>query len=188
MSTPNIKKPGNVNTTISVDTKSVEKRVSPAIENKLNKQIEIEFGASQLYRAAAVWCDYNGLFNLSKFLDKHAGEEMGHMDKVKEYLLDRNCLPVIPAVPQPITQFTDILDVIRKAYEHEKFVTSTYVSLADDTISSKDFVTFTFIQWYLKEQIEEEVIFANLIDRIEYMTKHGLGQIEIDSDLDEVIG
>lgn len=181
MATPNIKKPGSQSDSSSEYDGNA--RVSKKIKERLDYHIKAEAEASQIYRAMAQWCDFNGYFKAARFMDRHAEEEMSHMKRVMEYALDRNCLPTTPAMVKPASEFEDLVDVIRKAYKHEKFITDLYQEFAKICVNEGDFVTFTWLQWYLKEQVEEERLFSNMLDKIEMMKKEGVGMLEIEGEI-----
>jgi ferritin len=177
-----IKKPGEVNAS-STTSKKGEKRLSDILMNRINFHIAAEFEASQIYRAMASWCEYKGLFGTAKFMNRHVEEELDHMKKLRQYALDRNCLPDTPAVKQQSSDFKDLVDVLKKSYEHEMYVTSIYEEFATMALKEPCHTTYQFIQWYLKEQVEEEALFKNLLDKVEMMTEQGVGILEIDEEI-----
>lgn len=177
-----LKKPGIVET---VSPAPENMRVSDAIANRLNFQIATEFEASQVYRAMATWCEYKGLESTAKFMHRHADEEIGHMNRVKKYAIDRNCLPVTPAVKEQQKEFKDLVDILNKSYAHEIKVTKTYEDFAKLAVQENDYTTFTWIQWYLREQVEEENIFKTKLDRIKSMAEQGLGTMELDEEMSD---
>lgn len=176
----NIRKPNSSDSNTSYKG---DKRISDNVLKKLNFQIFIEMEASQLYRSMASWCEFKGYFSAAGFLNNQAQEELTHLKKIQKYLLDRNCMPATPAVSQQPTNFSGLLDVIKKAYNHEKYVSSTYEALAENVLLEKDHTTYTFVQWFLKEQVEEEALFNKIIDKIDMMNRDGVGILEIDEQI-----
>lgn len=147
-----------------------DKRVSEKTIQFLNKQIKVEAEASQIYYAMAEWCENNGYFGAHRMLNRHSDEERSHMSKVYKYLSDRDVLPTTPELAAPKKQvFKGLPEVIKAAYEHEKFVTSTYNELASLSMEEKDFMTFHFALEFLEEQMEEEAKFKGMIDEINAM-------------------
>jgi len=164
-------------------TTGSKERLSKDIKDKLNTQIENELYAAHLYRSAYIWAKFNGLTGTAKFLENAPAEETGHANKVYSYLMDKNCMPITPAVKAPINEFKGIKDIIEKGYEHEIFVTTSYNELADLALKNKDYSTLEFAQSVLKEQVEEEAKFLDILDRIEFLEKEGVGLLEIDHEL-----
>jgi ferritin len=144
-------------------------RLSPKILDELNKQIEIEVESSQIYYAMHIWCENNGYLGASKLFNTYSTEERNHMQKVYNYILDRDSIPVTPVISSPQQEFIDLLDILNKGYMHEKYVTDSYNNLAQMCLENKDHVTYSFLQWFLNEQIEEEAKFKNMIDQINIM-------------------
>ena len=149
------------------ETHTSDKRITEPILTHLNNQIKVELGASQIYYSMSQWCENQGYFGLAKLLDKHAEEERGHMTKVYDYISDRDELPITPDVIAPKKQtFANIKEVLKAAYDHEKYVSGTYNSLADLCMVEKDYMTLTFALDFLREQKEEEVKFKNMLDEL----------------------
>ena len=162
-------------------------RLSKTIEDLLNKQIGIELGAVQLYRAMGYWCNWTGLSGTSKFLLKHAEEELLHMNKLAEYLLDRNALAKMPNIKAELTNFSDLKTVLEKGREHEIMVTNSYQQAKKIACDEEDYVTEEFFRWYLKEQVEEEAIFLSLLDRLEIIGNDKRGQYFLDLEIGEMV-
>lgn len=168
---------------IENNSENKNKRVSDVISKRLDFQIAVELEASQLYQAAASWCEYSGLCNTARYLRNHADEEIQHMKRMQKYSLDRGCLPSTPSVKEQPKEFEDLVDVLQKAYNHEKYVSSTYEEFAKLAVNDGDFTTFTFVQWYLREQVEEETKFKSKLDRIKLLIEQGAGVLELDSEM-----
>ena len=147
-----------------------DKRLSDKTIQILNKQIKVEADAAQIYYAMSEWCENTGYFGSASLLERHSSEERGHMSRVYKYLSDRDVLPVTPEIAAPKKQiFKGLPELFNAAYEHEKFVTSTYNDIAILCMEEKDFMTFNFALRFLKEQMEEESKFKGFIDEINTM-------------------
>lgn len=147
-----------------------DKRLSDKTIAILNKQIKVEAEAAQIYYAMSEWCENTGYFGSAGVLSSHSSEERGHMSKVYKYLSDRDVLPVTPDIAAPKKQsFKGLSEMFKAAYEHEKFVTSTYNDIAILCMEEKDFMTFNFALSFLKEQMEEESKIKGFIDEISTM-------------------
>jgi len=138
-------------------------RLSEKIVKMLNEQIKNELESSQIYRAMSCWCDDEGLIKASKYYFKSAQEELVHMDKIYEYLFDKNCKAVTPACNEVKNSYKDIRTVVEESLNHEIQVTKNWNNIANTALSEKDNDTYALTQWYLKEQIEEENKFRDLI-------------------------
>lgn len=174
-----------------VASKKYDKRVSDKMSDMLNMQIEVELEAAQIYKAMASWAEINGYFGTAKFMQDHYKEELDHMDKMYQYILDRNCLAITPEIKQPKLEFSSLYELIKEAYKHEKYVTSTYNEVSMLALKENDYVTFHFIGWYLEEQIEEEMLFSRVLDQYDVLAQSGeltgLSLFEWDNEIGKLV-
>jgi len=180
-----IKKP---NTSKSPDRLGVTiKRLPTVLVNDLNNHIEAEVYSSQIYLAMATWCEDNGYFGGAKRFRKYSEEELVHMHKIYSFLLDRDFLPITPTIPQPQNTYSDILDVIETGYKHEIDISDSYHVTQDLALKEGCHTTYAFIEWFVKEQIEEEAKFANLIYKYNILMKTGVTGIAL-MEFDKILG
>jgi ferritin len=130
----------------------------------LNEQIGREFGASQQYLAVAVWYEDQTLPRLAQLFYDQSLEERGHGLMMAKYLLDSGIRPRVPSVSEPRADFGDFVEPIRVALEQEHKVTDQISALAGVARDERDFVSDQFIQWFLKEQVEEIELMSTLLD------------------------
>jgi len=138
-------------------------RLSDKITEILNKQIKNELQSSQIYRGMTCWLDDNGWIDSSKYYFKSAQEELIHMDKIYQYLFSRNVLAVVPTCDEVEQEFDDIREIVEKSLEHEMDVTKNWENISEAAEEDGDSTTFEFAQWFLKEQVEEEEKFRNIL-------------------------
>src|SRR5215210_2318124 len=134
-----------------------------AFVDKLNEQIGHEFGASQQYVAAAVYYDAETLPRLAAFFYAQALEERNHAMMMVQYLLDADADVVFPAIEAPRSAFADIVEPVRVALEQEKRVTDQINALAALAREHGDYSSEQFMQWFIKEQIEEVASMSDLL-------------------------
>lgn len=139
--------------------------VNPEVSKKLNEQVSAEFFASITYLQMCAWCDAKGLEGASSFFKKHSLEERDHMDKVFSYMTESNLPVCLGSTPAPKSEFANLMDVLNAAFEHEKIVTQKVNKLAELAFEHKDYTTFNFMQWFIAEQHEEEVLFQRILDK-----------------------
>ena len=131
--------------------------------DELNAQIGREFGASQQYVALAVYYDELTLPRTAAFFYDQAVEERTHALMMVQYLLDADVRPVIPGVSAPVTDFSDWVSPLGVALEQERRVTDQIAALAATARRENDYVSEQFIQWFLKEQVEEVSTMSDLL-------------------------
>ena len=122
---------------------------------RLNEQIANEFAASQQYIANAVYYDAETLPRLAAFFYAQALEERNHAMMMVQYLLDADAEVTIPGVAAPESSFADVVAPIALALEQEKRVSDQIAALVGVAREESDFQSEQFMQWFLKEQVEE---------------------------------
>lgn len=134
---------------------------------RLSEQVAQEFGAQQQYIANAVYFEGRTLPRLASFFYTQAVEERNHAMMMVRYLLDSDADVVIPGVQAPETQFADIVAPVALALEQEKRVSDQIGALAAVAREENDFLSEQFLQWFLKEQIEEVATMSSLLAVVE---------------------
>jgi ferritin len=162
-------------------------RLPSSIVADLNKHIQAEAYSSQIYLAMSAWCKDCGYEGGAKRFKNYAEEERMHMHKLYNFLLDRNFLPITPEIPKPKNDYKDILEVIETAYKHEIGVSDSYHVTAAMCLKENCYTTFSFIQWFIQEQIEEEAKFADLINQYNILMKTGISGTAL-YEFDEILG
>ena len=136
---------------------------SPAFVELVNAQIGHEFAASQQYVAVAVHYDDETLPRLRDHFFRQAIEERNHAMMLVQYLLDQGIRPSIPALPAPRGEFAGIVEPVALALEQERRVTGQFNVLAGQARTDDDFTSEQFLQWFLKEQVEEVSSMSDLL-------------------------
>ncbi len=149
-------------------------------------QIELEAFSSQYYLAMASWAEMVGYNGTSKFLYLHADEERMHMLKLFHYINDRGGHAVVPALEQPPQTFNSISEIFEMVLSHEVKVTSEINNLVDICLKEKDYTTHNFLQWYVSEQIEEEALARNILDKLKLIGNDKGGLYLLDRDLESM--
>jgi ferritin len=131
--------------------------------DKLNEQIGHEFAASQQYVAIAVYFDAQTLPRLAASFYQQSIEERNHALMLVQYLLDVGEEVRIPGVAAPTTSFGDISEPVALALEQEKRVSSQISALAGAAREEGDYMGEQFMQWFIKEQVEEVSSMSDLL-------------------------
>ena len=129
----------------------------------LNAQIAREFAASQQYLAVAVWYEDQTFPRLAGLFYAQALEERDHALMMVKYLLDSGLRPGVPGTGEPKGEFGDLVEPIGVALEQERKVTDQISELAAVAREENDYVSEQFVQWFLKEQVEEVDLFSSLL-------------------------
>jgi ferritin len=135
--------------------------------DKLNEQIAYEFAASQQYVAIAVYYDAETLPRLAALFYAQAVEERNHAMMLVQYLLDVGERVRIPGVTEPKTDFGDIAEPVALALDQEKRVSTQISALAGAAREEGDYMGEQFMQWFIKEQVEEVSSMSGLLAVVE---------------------
>ena len=133
----------------------------------LNEQISNEFAASQQYVGAAVYYDAETLPRLAAFFYRQALEEREHAMMMIRYLLDVGEQVQIPDVKSVSTTYADGSEPVKIALEQEKRVSDEIFSLFELARELKDYRAEQFLQWFVKEQVEEVSLMDDLLNVVE---------------------
>jgi ferritin len=141
-------------------------RLSEKIQTALNAQMTKEAHASQIYLSYGAWASAKGYAGIANFLFRHAQEERNHMMKILEYILERGGTVKVDAIPAPGADPTSIQNCFEKVFEQEIDNTKWIYQLVKMSLDAEDWATWRFMQWFVKEQTEEETLALNLLDKI----------------------
>ncbi len=136
---------------------------SPAFVARLNEQIGHEFAASQQYVACAVHYDALTMPQMAAFFYRQALEERDHAMMMVRYLLDADAQVVMPGIEAPLSSFDDVVAPVRLALEQERRVTAQVNELTGVARAELDFASDQFMQWFIKEQVEEVARMSDLL-------------------------
>jgi bacterioferritin B len=134
---------------------------------RLNEQIANEFAAHQQYVACAVYYDGETLPQLARFFYRQALEERDHAMMMVQYLIDADADVTIPGVAAPQTEFADIVAPVALALDQEKRVSEQINGLAATAREAGDYTSEQFMQWFIKEQVEEVATMSDLLRVVE---------------------
>jgi ferritin len=154
--------------------------LSEKMVQRLNEQIGRELESSIIYLQMSSWCAAQGLDGCAGFLRAHSVEEMQHMSKMFEYVLQSGAQAVVPAIKKASHEFGNVLELFESVLKHEEFITSHIHALTEAAMGEKDFGTFNFLQWYVAEQQEEEALFTRIVETAQLIGLEGRGLYMLD--------
>jgi bacterioferritin B len=134
-----------------------------AFAQKLNEQIANEFAAHQQYVACAVYYDSEALPQLARFFYRQAVEERGHAMMMVQFLLDTGAEVTTSGVAEPRSRFADLVEPLALALDQEQRVSEQINALAATAREAGDYTSEQFVQWFIKEQIEEVATMSALL-------------------------
>jgi ferritin len=136
---------------------------SQKFADQLNVQIGNEFAAHQQYVACAIHYDALTMPRMAAFFYRQALEERDHAMMMVQYLIDADVAVEIPGVEAPTNDFDDIVAPVRLALDQEKRVTGQINELTALARAEHDYASDQFMQWFIKEQVEEVATMSDLL-------------------------
>lgn len=165
-----------------------KRSLSEQTEALLNKQIEMEGKSSAYYLSMASWCEKSGYSNSAQFLYRHSDEERMHMLKLFHYINDAGGHALQPEISGIRQVFNSLREVFELILEHEIAVTRSINNLVDHCFTTKDFTTFSFLQWYVTEQREEETLARRAVELFDIIGEDGVGLWTIEQEIGKLEG
>lgn len=141
-------------------------RLSDTLAKALNDQMTNEAHNAQIYLSFACWASDKGYDGIANFLFRHSNEERNHMMKFLEYILKRGGKVVVTAIPKPGPDPSNVNDLFEKVFNSEVENSTKIYEIVDLSQKEKDWATFNFMQWFVKEQTEEETMALDLLGKI----------------------
>ena len=133
----------------------------------LNDQINKEFYSAYLYLEFANYYDSIGLDGFENWYRIQAQEERDHAMLFYEYLHNNDIKVEFKAIDKPECELNDKMDPLKKSLEHEKYVTSLINTIYAAAYEDQDFRTMQMLDWFVKEQGEEEKTASDMITKME---------------------
>ena len=161
--------------------------LSSKIETALNNQVTVEAESSQIYLAMASWAENLGFEGVSQFMYAHSDEEREHMLKLIKFINERGGHAKVSQLSAPPTEFGSFKDMFQSLFDHEVMVSKSINDLVDISLQEKDYATHNFLQWYVSEQIEEEGLARNILDKINLIGDDKSGFYLFDNDIKQLI-
>jgi ferritin len=140
--------------------------ISKAMEDALNKQVNREYYSAYLYLAMSAYFETISLNGFAKWMRIQSREERAHAEKIYDYIIARGGKIELGAIEAPKAKWTSAGKVFEESYAHEQKVTAMIYALVDLATKEKDHATFEMLQWFVKEQVEEEANAADILAQI----------------------
>jgi len=141
------------------------------VSNLINDQINKEFYSAYLYLDFANYCEDLGLDGFAHWYEIQAKEERDHAYLLRKYLIDNGIRVTFDTIAKPDKVFANAIEVLEAGLEHERYVTSLITSIYNEAFMIKDYKTMQFLDWFIKEQVEEEKNAEDLLKKMELFGK-----------------
>lgn len=130
--------------------------LSEKMNKAFNDQINAELYSEYLYLSMKAYFADKNLQGFVNWMDVQVQEEHAHAMGMFDYVIERGGRVELAPIDKPRHDWESPLEVFEHVLEHEQYVTSRINALMDVAESEKDRAALSFLDWYLKEQVEEE--------------------------------
>ena len=153
------------------------------VHELLNQQINKEFYSAYLYLEFSNYFEDRGLDGFANWYMIQAQEERDHAMLFYRYLQNENEKVTLEAIDKPTVTINEDMDVLRAGLKHEKYVTSLINDIYASAHDVKDFRAMQFLDWFVKEQGEEETNANDLITKMELFGSDARGLYLLNQEL-----
>jgi ferritin len=157
--------------------------LSAKMTKALNDQLNFEYFSAYLYFQMAAHFEAIGLKGAANWMRVQYQEELSHVDKFFDYILERGSKVTLGQIDKPKASWKSTLTVFKDALAHEQKVTARIGKLVDMARAEKDHATENFLQWFVAEQVEEEASVGEIVDQLNLAGEKGNGMFMIDREL-----
>lgn len=148
----------------------------------INDQINKELYSAYLYLDFSVFYEAQGLDGFANWYMIQAQEERDHAMLMLKYLQNNGEQVTLEAIAKPDKEMKELIDPLKYGFEHEQYVTSLINDIYAEAYSVKDFRTMQFLDWFVKEQLEEEKNAEGMIKKMELFGNDSKGLYSLDSE------
>ncbi len=157
--------------------------VSKKIHAAFNEQINHELYSAYLYLSMAAYFHSLNLEGFAHWMRVQTKEEMVHAMKFFDHLRDRDARIELEAIDKPKLKWVSAHDAFKAAYGHEQFITGTINALYKLAEKEADYPAKVLLDWFVKEQVEEEASTSNVVRVLERIKDSGAGLTMLDKEL-----
>ena len=157
--------------------------INEKLEKEFNVQINKELFSEYLYLAMKTYFMEQNLMGFVNWFDVQVQEEHAHAMGMFNYLNERGGEINLMAIDKPVFNGKNTLEIFEEVLKHEEFVTSRINALMDVAEEVKDRAALSFLDWYLKEQVEEEASVGGVLATLKFIGDDKKALLLLDKDL-----
>ena len=157
--------------------------INEKLQNAFNDQINKELYSEYLYLAMKVYFLEQNLMGFVNWFDVQVQEEHAHAMGMFDYLNERGGEIKLEAIEKPVVEGSTPVEIFEHVLRHEEFVTSRINALYDVAEETRDRAAMKFLDWYLKEQVEEEASVGGVLTTLKLIGDDKKALLLLDKDL-----
>jgi ferritin len=156
---------------------------SDKVISALNEQLNQEMYSSNMYRSIQAYFMHQNLTGFANWVDVQAREENYHARKIFDFMNDRSYTVKIGPIAGPPTEWETPLAALLAAFNHECALTKRFYELYKLADQEGDIATRVFLQWFINEQVEEEALIDQVVQRMRMVESSPAGVYMLDREL-----
>jgi len=141
--------------------------LSEKMQKMLNEQINKELWSAYLYLSMSAYFEEQNLPGFANWMRVQSQEEVTHGMKIFDYVNERGGRVLLQPISEVPSEWNDTKTIVEETLNHEKVVSQSIYKLVDLAIEEKDHATNNMLQWFIKEQVEEEASVDELLGKVE---------------------
>lgn len=157
--------------------------ISEKLQKVFNDQINAELYSAYLYLAMKAHFDALNLKGFANWFDAQVKEENAHAMGMYKYVFERGGKVELAAIEKPVFEAKCPVCIFEQVLKHEKLVTSKINAMVDAAEEEKDRAAVSFLNWYIKEQVEEEASVEDILSTLKFIGEDKYALLMLDKEL-----
>lgn len=157
--------------------------INKKLVKMLDEQVNKEWFSAYLYLDIYNYYASENLDGFANWFNIQTQEERDHALLFMQYLWNNGIKIKLKEIKAPDTDFKDFREPLQEAFEHEQFITQSINEIYAEAFEQKDFRTMQFLDWFVKEQGEEEKNTEAVIKKFDLFGKDPKGLYLLDTEL-----
>jgi ferritin len=151
--------------------------ISKKIQKAFNDQINAELYSAYIYLAMSAYFEDQNFPGFAQWMKAQAGEEVEHAMKFYHHINEREGRVELQPIQGPPKKWNSPLEAFKAAYEHECYISSRINDLVKLSQAEKDYPSYSMLQWFVDEQVEEESSTKTIADQLEMIGNKSVGAL-----------
>jgi len=157
--------------------------ISNKMEKALNEQLNAELFSSYLYLSMAAHFEATNWRGFANWMKKQSEEEYEHAMKFFEFINEVGKKVTLDKIEKPKLEWNSPLEAFEEALKHEEYITKRINDLVNLAVEEKDHATNNFLQWFVKEQVEEVSTVQKIVETMKLIGEHTASLFMLDHEL-----
>jgi ferritin len=157
--------------------------LNQVIQDKINEQINNELYSSYSYLAMSAFCEFKQFTGCARWLRMQSQEEYAHAMRLYDFQTARGGRVILQPIAKPESEFESLVDVFRTVFQQEQNVTAQIDSLYELAFQQKAFAALVELEWFIKEQVEEEKSAREILHKFELVGDDAASLLDLDREL-----